>query len=187
MRILIILIGMARMKRSMLSLLLLILSVPSANAESVQIEHLIDFDPAIHTISVNTEVEMRGSCYIDTANLNEAFEVLLTRFGFRTAPIDESQLEFAVSVKVLESLGSQPCHVMVLSMVKQVPENRMLRFSPGSKSKRFRLWTVETFFASAERDLQSLLHKQARKDVVEFSRNFTRTKKAIAAADVSGN
>ena len=165
------------MNRIAFSLFLLFLLTPAADAAGVKMKQLKDFDPAIHTVSVNTQVEMSGGCYIDKSNISEAFEFLLTRFGFQTAPVDESQLEFAVSVKGFELSGPHACGVMVLSMVRQIPKIRMLRISPGSTSKEYRLWTVETAFTATGHNLPSLLQEQARKDVVEFSRKFKSSKK----------
>ena len=87
----------------------------------------------------------------------------------------ESQLEFAVSVKGFPASIEYPCGVQMMSMVRQIPEIKMLRLSPASTSTRYRIWTVENIVTAKQNDIQSLLQEQARKDVVDFSRTFQRS------------
>ena len=163
------------MKQITLLLLVLILSVPNAEGAGVKLELLEDFDAGIHKIGVNIQAEVKGGCVVNPTNVKEAFEVLLTRFGFQIAPLDESDLEFAVSIKGFSASESQPCGVMILSMIRQIPKIKMLRLSPGSTSTRYRLWTIENTFTATQDEIQSLLQDQARKDVVDFSRTYKRS------------
>ena len=138
-------------------------------------QRLEDFDVHVHKMSVNIHVEVEGGCFVDPINLEETFAGLLGVFGFQTAPIGESQLEFAVSIKGFKLSAERPCGLRVLSMVRQIPEIKMLRLSPGSSSTRYRLWTAENVVTSSSGEIQSLLQEQARKDVVDFSRTFERS------------
>ena len=103
------------MKRIILLLQLLILSVP-ADAAGVRMKQLEDFDVAIHTIGLNTEVEIEGGCYIDTDELMGTLKISLIRLGFEVAPLKESQLEYAVSIKGFNVSRAQTCGVKILSM-----------------------------------------------------------------------
>lgn len=163
------------MKRITLFLLFFILSVSLAEAANVKLQQLQDFDTNTHKMGVNIQVEVEGGCMIDAADLEETFAGLLAVFGFQTAPLGESQLEFAVSVKGFNLSAEQPCGLKVLSMVRQIPEIKMLRLSPGSTSTRYRLWTTENVVTASAREIHSLLQEQARKDVVGFCRAFERS------------
>jgi len=159
------------MKLISFSLLLFFLSASLAEAAGVSLERLEDFNPQIHKIFVNVEVEVKGDCLVDPANLTETFTGLLGVFGLHTGAVDESQLEFAVSVKGLHG-GS--CGLRQLSMVRQIPDIKMLRLAPGSTSTRYRLWTVENIVSGTKADIQAQLQEQARKDVVAFTRALNR-------------
>ena len=105
-------------------------------------------------------------------DLEETFTGLLNVFGFRTAPLDQSELEFAVAVSGFSVSGNQPCGIKILSMVRQIPTIKMLRLKPGSSSTRYRLWTTENVFTVANNEIQPTLQEQARKDVVELARSL---------------
>lgn len=152
----------------------LFLAVSMAEAADVSIERLEDFNPQDHKIAINIEVEVEGACRVHPLDLEETFTGLLGVFGFKTAPMNDSQLEFAVSIKGFPSSAKQPCGLRVLSMARQIPAIRMLRLSPGSTSTRYRLWTTENIVTSTQDEIQSLLQEQARKDVVAFTRMLNR-------------
>lgn len=158
------------MKRNTFLSLVFFLSASAAEAAGVSLEQLEDFNPQRHTIFVNVEVEATGICQVDPVSLTETFTGLLEVLGFQTADVDESQLEFAVSVKGLRAVAGQACGLKQLSMARQIPAIKMLRLSPGSTSTRYRLWSVENIVSASEIDLQSLLMEQARKDIVAFAR-----------------
>ena len=160
------------MKQITSFLLLLVLSVANAYAAEVRLAHLRDFDTEIHKIAVNTQVEVTGNCFIDPAKIGQAYKVLLGHFGFSVAEPNESQLEFAVSIKGFGMSASQPCGVKVLSMVRQIPEIKMLRLPPGSNSTRYRLWTMENVITTSQREIQAMLENEARKDITAFARYF---------------
>lgn len=162
------------MKHSTIMALVLLLSVSTAEAAGVSLERLEDFNPQIHKITVNVEVEVENGCLVDPANLTETFSGLLGVFGFQTATMDESELELAVSVKGLRASAEKPCGIRQLSMARQIPAIRMLRLSPGSSSTRYRLWTTENIVTASANNIQSLLQEQARKDVVAFTRSLNR-------------
>jgi len=165
----------APMKQTLFYLLFFILSVTIAEAADVNMQRLEDFDISVHKMSVSIQVEVEGGCFIDPTNLEETYAGLLSVFGFQTAPVGESQLEFAVSIKGFKLSADQPCGLRVLSMVRQIPEIKMLRLSPGSSSTRYRLWTAENVVTASASAIHSLLQEQARKDVVDFSRTFERS------------
>ena len=160
------------MKQITSFLLLLVLSVANVHAAGIKLERLEDFDTETHKIAVNTQIEVEGSCFIDPINIGEAYKVLLGYFGFSVADPDSSHLEFAVSIEGFGISASQPCGVKVLSMVRQIPEIKMLRLSPGSSSTRYRLWSVENVITATQLEIQPMLEAQARKDTVEFARYF---------------
>lgn len=161
-------------KQNIFLSLVLLLSASVAAAGDVSLEQLEDFNRQEHTIFVNVEVETIDNCEVDPVSLAETFTGLLQVFGFQTASVDESQLEFAVSVTGLRAVAGQPCGIKQLSMARQIPRIKMLRLPPGSNSTRYRLWSVENIVSASEFDLQSSLADQARKDVVAFSRTVAR-------------
>ena len=163
------------MKQIGLLLLSLFLSVTGAEAAGVKLERLEDFDARVHKMAVNIQVEVEGGCFVDPDSLQETFEGLLDVFGFQTASVGESQLEFAVSVAGFRASAELSCGIKILSMVRQIPEIKMLRASPGSTSARYRLWTVENIITATNSEVRSMLQEQARKDVVDFSRSFGRS------------
>ncbi len=158
------------MKQSTFLILVFFLSANMAEAAGVSLERLEDFNPKLDRIFVNVEVEVAIGCLVDPVNLEETFKGLLGVFGLQTASVDESQLEFAVSVKGLKASAEQACGIRQLSMARQIPGIKMLRLSPGSSSTRYRLWTVENIVTASGNDIQSSLKEQARKDVVTFTR-----------------
>ena len=162
----------APMKQIPFYLLFVILSATAAEAADVNMQRLEDFNVSVHRMSVNIQVEVEGGCFVDPVSLKDTFAGLLGVFGFQTGPVDESQLEFAVSIKGFSLSADQPCGLRVLSMVRQIPEIKMLRLSPGSSSTRYRLWTAENVVTASASEIQSLLQEQARKDLVDFSRTF---------------
>lgn len=158
------------MKQNIFLSLLFFLSASATGAGYISLERLEDFDPQEHTIFVNVEVETTGECQVDPVYLVETFAGLLEVFGFQTANVDESHLEFAVSVKGLRAVAEQTCGLKQLSMARQIPRIKMLRISPGSNSTRYRLWSVENIVTAPGINLQSSLTEQARRDVVAFVR-----------------
>jgi hypothetical protein len=159
------------MKRFRFSLLLFFLSASMAEAAGVSLERLEDFNPQTQKLFVNVEVEVNRDCLVDPAILTETFTGLLAVFGFQTGTVDESRLEFAVSVKGLQG-GS--CGLRQMSMVRQIPDIKMLRIPPGSTSTRYRLWMADNFVSGTKTDIQTQLQEQARRDVVAFTRALNR-------------
>lgn len=158
------------MKKTTLLPLLLLTASGVTWAAGVRLEHLQDFDRQAHSIGVNVQVEVKGACRVDAADLEKTFRGLLGVFGFSTAALEESSLEFAVSVKGRYESGAQPCGIKQLSMVRQVPKIRMLRLPPGSTSTRYRLWSSETVITAGPDDIQAKLRQQATEDVFAFVR-----------------
>jgi hypothetical protein len=153
-------------------LLSLLLAANAAEAAGVKLQNLRDFDSDIHHIAVNVQVGLEGGCVIDPVELTRVFTGLLNVFGFQTAPLNQSELEFAVSVKGIFVSANQPCGIKLLSMVRQIPTIKMLRLEPGSTSTEYRLWATEHILTAANSDIQSMLQQQALDDVVEFTRSL---------------
>jgi hypothetical protein len=131
-------------------------------------ERLADFAMQQHGIGLNVEVEVSGGCRPGKKELGAAYESLLKMMGFRTAPLKESQLEFAVSLVGFPTSGPQQCGLKLVSMVRQIPTIRVLRLAPGSSSRQYRLWDVEHIITGHRNDLDARLQEQARQDVMDF-------------------
>jgi len=164
------------MKTIIISLLLLALSTSTASAARVKLQQMKDFDKTAHAIFVNTQVEIKGTCYVDADKIRATVEGLLTRQGFKLASMKKSHLEFATSIKGFDNAGSQSCGVKILDMARQIPKIRMLRIDPNSSSREYRLWTNEKAVTTTPRNIQSLLQNQIAQDVAEFSHALLRSK-----------
>lgn len=160
------------MKQMTLNLLSLFLAATVAEAADVKLQSLRDFDSGAHRMAVNVQVEVKEGCVVDPKDLEKTFAGLLDVFGLRIAPVNDSELEFAVLVKGFYQPDSQTCGIKMLSMVRQIPRIKMLRISPGSSSERYRLWTSDNILMADRDDIQPLLRAQARKDVTAFVRTL---------------
>jgi hypothetical protein len=143
-----------------------------AIAADVRLEQLADFDRTKHAIAVNVEVKVSGPCRPDVGQLASAYEQLLELMGYRLAPLNDSDLEFAVFSAGFSTSGPQQCGIKLLSMVRQVPTIRVLRLPPGSGSSQYRLWEAEHLITGEAGEMTALLGEQVREDVVSFQREF---------------
>ena len=164
------------MKKTVVSLLLLISLAPCVEAAGVRLEQLQEFDVLEHKIGVNVQEEVSGGCLSGLDSMAPVFEGLLSTMGMQVADIEESHLEFAVLIQGFPISGPGDCGVKLLSMVRQVPNMKLLRLPPGSKSTRYRLWTSENLVTGHKSEMQFLLQEQARLDVIEFARALERSK-----------
>lgn len=142
--------------------------VPAAWCSDVRLERLEQFEVGQHRIAVNLHMDLGGRCSQDTGTVTGTFEQLLDEAGFRVGELESSDLEFAVSIIGFATAGPDRCGIKVLSMVRQIPERRILRLSPASTSTRYRLWQTENVFNEPRQRLSSLIEEQARHDVTEF-------------------
>ena len=156
------------MKNSAVIFAVLLLQVPAGRAADVRLESLKAFDSSTHKISVSIQSEVKGGCLPGTGGLESVYRHMLESRGFMIAAFEESDLEFAVSVKGFSTSGAQSCGLSLLSMARQVPLRKILRLSPGSNSTRYRLWTAETLVTGTKSDIPALVLEQARKDVISF-------------------
>jgi len=160
--------------------------LPSASQADVRLERLEDFEVGRHRIGVNVYVDIEGECRQDAGALNRVFTEMLEQAGFQTGPLQDSDLEFAVSIIGFPTSAQMACGVRVLSMVRQVPERKILRLSPAAHSNRYRLWQTENIINGPKGELRTLLEKQARQDVTGFFWVCMRATKPAESADSSG-
>ena len=159
------------MRRLAVGLFFLLLPLLS-NASGVILENLADFDPSQHFIGVNLHARASGGCQPDTASLEMSIESFLAANEFKVGPLGESHLEFAVSVAGFVISDKSICGIRLLSMVRQIPNIKILRLPPDSDSTNFRLWQTENVITGFKADLQSLLEVQALRDVTQFRQFF---------------
>ena len=156
------------MNRSAFAFALLLLAVPDTDAAEVKLESLDAFDINVHKISVNIRIKDWSGCLPRKDGLKAAYVYSLEKHGFRVAPIEESHLEFAVSIVSLNISGPENCGLRVLSMARQIPLIKILRLSPGSTSTLFRLWTEDTLLTGKKSEMDSRVQVQAAQDAKAF-------------------
>lgn len=148
--------------------LLILAQSPLAGADGVRLESLAGFDAGRHAIGLNVLEEVPGECRFGTDYIASVYAGLLTTMGMQVVEAYAGQLEFAVSMRGIAVSGPGSCGVRLLSMVRQVPEIKVLRLSPGSTSARYRLWSAETLVTGSREELRRQLQHQAMQDVLAF-------------------
>ncbi len=152
---------------------LLFLYAGLAGAADVRLAALGEFDAQQHRIGVNVHEDVPGNCRLGSDYVTSVFGGLLSVMGFQQAEVADSHLEFAVSLQGIPMQES--CGVRLLSMVRQVPEMKILRISPGSTSRQYRLWTSENLLTGSRDEVRRKLEEQATQDIIAF-------RKALQAA-----